>query len=48
MNLDVGADVFCSPQIIGKDLSQCTTVEINAEKEIFKAVCFILRADKCH
>ena len=25
MNLVVGAHVLCSPQIIGKELSQCTT-----------------------
>ena len=46
MNLDGGAHVLCSPKIIGKELSQCTTSEINAEKEIFKATCFILRAGK--
>ena len=46
MNLAGDAHVLCSPQIIGKYLSQCTTTEINAEKYIFKAMCFILRADK--
>ena len=40
MNLAGGAHVLCSSQIIGNDLSQCTTVEINAEKEIFKAMWF--------
>ena len=28
-NLDGGAYVLCSPQIIGKELSQCITSEIN-------------------
>ena len=46
MKMAGGAHVLCSPQIIGKELSQCTTTEINAEKTIFKAMCFILRADK--
>ena len=46
MNLAGGAHILCNPQIIGKDLSQCTTTEINSEKEIFKALCFILRADE--
>ena len=27
-------------------MAYCTTVEIEAEKERFKAVCFILRADE--
>ena len=42
MNLDGGAHVLCIPQIIGKYLSQCNTAEINTEKEIIKAMCFIL------
>ena len=46
MNLDGGAHVLCSPQIIGKDQSQWTTAEINSEKDRFKAKFFILRADK--
>ena len=46
MNLDGGAHVLCIPQSIGKELIQCTTAEINAEKERFEAMCFILRADK--
>ena len=46
MNLDGGEHVLCSPQIIGKGLSQCTTEEINDEKKRFKAMCFILRAEK--
>ena len=41
-----GAHVLCSSHIIGKDLSQCTTTKINAEKEIFKSMCFILREYK--
>ena len=38
--------MLCSPQILGKDISSCTNMEINAEKERFKAMCFILRAEK--
>ena len=46
MILAGGGHIMCSPQILGKDMASCTTVEIDAEKEIFKAVCFILRADE--
>ena len=46
MNLAGGAHVLCIPQIIDKDLSQCTTAEINTQKEKFKATCFVLRAEK--
>ena len=46
MNLAGGANVLCSPQIIGKDLSQCTTTETNTRKEIFEGMYFILRAYK--
>ena len=46
MNLTGDAHVLCSPQIIAKELSQCNTTGINAEKDIFKAICFILREDK--
>ena len=46
MNFAGGAHELCSPQIIVKYLIQCTTVEINAEKKIFKAVCFILISDE--
>ena len=42
MNLDGGAHLFCSPQIIFKELNQCNTTEIKLEKEIFKAMCFIV------
>ena len=38
--------MLCSPQILGKDISSCTNMEINAEKDRFKAMCFILRAEK--
>ena len=41
-----GGHILCSPQILGKYMASCTTVEIDAEKERFKAMCFILRADK--
>ena len=30
--------MLCSPQILGKDMSSCTTMEINAEKERFNAM----------
>ena len=46
MILAGGGHILCSTQILGKDMASCTTVEINAEKERFKAMCFILRADK--
>ena len=38
--------LFCSSQILGKDMVSCTKMEINTEKERFKAKCFILRADE--
>ena len=41
-----GGHILCSPQILGKDMASCTTVEIDTEKERFKAMCFILRADE--
>ena len=37
---------MCSPQVLGKDMVSCTKMEINTEKETFKAKCFILRADE--
>ena len=37
---------MCSPQILGKDSISCTPMEINTEKERFKALCFILRAEE--
>ena len=46
MILARGGHILCSPQIFGKDMVSCTTMEINKEKERFKAMCFILRADK--
>ena len=46
MNLAGGTHILCSPQIIDKDLIQCTNTEINAEKDIFKAMCFVSRADE--
>ena len=46
MILAGGGHILCSPQIIGKDMVSCTPIEINTEKERFKAMCFILRADK--
>ena len=45
MILAGGGHILCSPQILGKDMISCTPMEINTEKEIFKVVCFILRAD---
>ena len=45
MNFTGGAQIFFSPQIIDKYLSQCTTTEINVEKERFKAMCLFLKAD---
>ena len=44
MNLAGGTHVLCTPQIIGKYLSQCNTAEINANKERFKEMSFVLRA----
>ena len=41
-----GGHIMCIPQILGKDMASCTTVEIDAQKERFKAMCFILRADE--
>ena len=46
MILAGGGHVLCSPQILGKDMVSCTPMEINTEKERFKAMCFILRAEK--
>ena len=46
MILAGGGHILCSPQILGKDMVYCTPMEINTEKERFKAMCFILRADK--
>ena len=46
MILAGGGHILCSTQILGKDMASCTTMEIDAEKEICKAMCFILRADK--
>ena len=46
MILAGGGHIFCSPQILGKDVVSCTTMEINTEKERFKAMCFILKAEE--
>ena len=46
MILAAGRHILCSTQILGKDMVSCTPVEINTEKERFKAICFILRADE--
>ena len=46
MILAEGAHILCSPQILGKYMIYCNTTEINTEKERFKAMCFILRADE--
>ena len=46
MILAGGGHILCSPQILGKCMTSCTTMEIDAENEIFKAMCFILRADE--
>ena len=46
MILAGGRHILCSPQILGKDIIFCTPMKKNAEKERFKAMCFILRADK--
>ena len=43
-----GGHILCSPQILGNYMASCTTVEIDTEKERFKAMCFILRADEAH
>ena len=41
-----GGHILCSPQILGKDMVSFTPTEINTEKERFKAMCFILRAEE--
>ena len=46
MILAGGGHILCSPQILGKDMASCTTVDIDAEKERFKAMCFILWEDE--
>ena len=46
MILAGGGHILCSPQILGKDMVSFTPMEINTEKERFKALCFILRADE--
>ena len=46
MILSGGGHIFCNPQILGKDMISCTPIEINTEKERFKDICFILRADE--
>ena len=46
MILAGGGHILCSPQILGKDMVSFTPMEINTEKERFKAICFILRADE--
>ena len=46
MILAGGRHILCSPHIFGKYMVSCTPMEINTEKERFKAMCFILRADK--
>ena len=38
MNLAGGAHVLCIPQIIGKDLSQCTTVETRRSIDLSRFV----------
>jgi len=42
LELAGGEHLFCSPQILEKDLSTALNDEKNAEKECFKAMCFIL------
>jgi len=42
LELAGGEHLFCSPQILGKDLFKASNDEINAKKEHFKAMCFIL------
>ena len=46
MILAGGGHMLRSPKILGKDMISCTTLKINTEKERFKAMCFILRAEK--
>ena len=46
MILAGGVHILCSPQILGKDMISCTPMEINTEKDRFKAMCFILRVEK--
>ena len=46
MILAGGGHILCIPQILGKYMASCTTVEIYSKKEIFKAMYFILRADE--
>ena len=41
-----GKHVLVSPTLLGKTIAAANNAEINAEKEKFMAVCFILRSDE--
>ena len=46
MELTGGAHFLCSPQLLGKTMTEASTEEVEEEREKFKAMCFILRADE--
>ena len=46
LELAGGGHIFCSPDILKKAIERATTEEIKDEKEIFKAICFLVRADE--
>jgi len=46
LELKGGENLFFSSQILRKDLSMASNDEINAEKECFKAMCFIIWANE--
>jgi len=41
-----GEYILASEQMMGKDIKTATDKEVQTEKEHFKAICFILRADE--
>ena len=46
LNLEGGGHLFISEQMLGKKIASATDKDLEVEKERFKAVCFILRADE--
>lgn len=46
LELAGGGHIFCSPDILKKAIEHVTTEEIKEEKERFKAICFLARADE--
>ena len=46
LKLAGGDHIFTSEDMLGKELNLASPQELQAEKEYFKAVCFILSADE--